>query len=230
MENCVAEMTVSFFYDQDITWTPYKQMACPRPGDLKSVRNLVPLIGYNCVHHHMPHNCSDQFPVLQDYNFRSLTWKPCEIPPFKKLGGGHNIDYKDLYEEQIAQWNAGKPAEAYMTLLQQKHNLYDDELVLRTKYGSFQNKNIETVFLDSVLDSSSLFNINLTNIYRFIKASEDTSDIRRSRSITKLSITQLSLCKWKLFLANKKLRQDDIFGIENGKYILMFTYMQHLFK
>uniref|UniRef100_A0A161XY50 Uncharacterized protein n=1 Tax=Daucus carota subsp. sativus TaxID=79200 RepID=A0A161XY50_DAUCS len=69
-----------------------------------------------------------------------------------------------------------------MTRLQQKHNLYDDELVLRTK---------------------------------FIKASEDTSDIRRSRSITKLSITQLSLCKWKLFLANKKLRQDDIFGIAN---------------
>ncbi|WOG92544.1 hypothetical protein DCAR_0311814 [Daucus carota subsp. sativus] len=173
---------IASFSDEDIIWTPYKQMACPRPGDLKSVRNLVPLIGYNCVHHHMPHNCSDQFPVLQDYNFRSLTWKPCEIPPFKKLGGGHNIDYKDLYEEQIAEWNAGKPAEAYMTLLQQKHNLYDDELVLRTK---------------------------------FIKASEDTSDIRRSRSITKLSITQLSLCKWKLFLANKKLRQDDIFGIEN---------------
>ncbi|KAL1823809.1 hypothetical protein ACET3Z_010587 [Daucus carota] len=163
---------IAFFSDEDITWTPYKQMACPRPGDLKSVRNLVPLIGYNCVQHHMPHNCSDQFPVLQDYNFRSLTWKPCEIPPFKKLGGGHNIDYKDLFEEQIAEWNAGKPAEAYMTRLQQKHNL-------------------------------------------FIKASEDTSDIRGSRSITKLSITQLSLCKWKLFLANKKLRQDDIFGIEN---------------
>ncbi|KAK1376934.1 hypothetical protein POM88_033127 [Heracleum sosnowskyi] len=43
-----------------------------------------------------------------------------------------------------------------------------------------------------------------------MKASfDDTSDILRRKS-------QLSLCKWRWYIWNKKLRHDDIFGIENA--------------
>lgn len=105
--------------DEDIIWTPYTQMQCPRPLDLDCVRDIVPVFYYNFVEHHMPHLCHKQFEKFKSYDVESVTWQYYEIS-FKQRKGGTRQKYSKLHEQQLKEWNSRQAAETYMIAREQE--------------------------------------------------------------------------------------------------------------